>query len=71
MVLVFPGASSNFQGLDLTQTHQFLFCRLRKKAAAPAPSYHPVNLRGELLRNYDMSAFGSQDGVASVPEPRC
>ena len=67
VLLVSPGADGSFKGLDLTEAHQLLLGSLGKKAATATLTDQPVDLRGELLRDDNVSAFCSHDNVSGPP----
>jgi len=67
VLLVSPGADSSFKGLNLTEAHQLLLGSLGKKAATATLTDQPVDLRGELLRNDNVSPFCSHDNAAGPP----
>jgi len=67
MLLVSPGADGGFKGLNLTEAHQLLLGSLGKKAATATLTDQPVDLRGELLRDDNVSAFCSHDNAAGPP----
>src|ERR1035437_7797618 len=57
MVLVLPGTGGGFQGFDLAQAHQLLFCRLGEKSTAPPLADDGIDLGNQLLGDNDVGAF--------------
>src|ERR1039458_8689832 len=57
MVLVLPGTGGGFQGFDLAQAHEFLFCRLGEKSTAPPLADDGIDLGNQLLGDDDVGAL--------------